>query len=800
MKVSVNWLREFVDFDLPPRELAYKLEMTGTAVESITDVRPGFTKVVTGVIDSMEPHPQADKLVVCRVDAGISQELTIVCGAENIKEGDKVPVALVGAELPGGKKISSAVLRGVESNGMLCSETELKLGEDTAGIMILDADTPVGLDLDQAIALTDTVIEFEITPNRPDCMSMMGIAREVAVITGGKVRLPEVKINESDTYVKTQAKVDIKDNDMCPRYSARVITDIKIGISPFWMRNRLLKAGIRPINNLVDITNYVLLETGQPLHAFDKNLVEDSTIIVRRAKKNEPITTLDGVERVLNESMLVIADATGPVALAGIMGGSTTEINGNTVDCLLESAYFEPTGIFQTSFTLDLRSEASARFERGVDYDGTVYAADRAAYLMQTLAGGKVLKGVIDEYPEKIEQVQIVFDPAKTSAVIGADIPAKQATAILMGLGMIVKTGPEGRLTVNVPSFRPDITREIDLVEEVVRVYGFEKIKSTMPDSKGSATVQTKEQRVIRMARDTLAAAGLHECINYSFNATSDISRLLLPEEDIRAKFVKVANPLSEAQSVMRTTLVPGLLTAARFNAGYGMENAQLFEIGRVFFDEKKGLPQEKNRVAGLLAGSWEDDAWYGQERPVDFYDLKGVVEALAARLHDADAEIVMSDDPLFHPGQRAALSVGGQKVGSFGLVHPYVIKNFGLAGDVYAFEFDAFLLAEHLRHDLKVKVPSRFPAMSRDISLLVTHETTVADITKAVYKAGGDLLAKAYPFDLYEGDQVPTGKKSLTYRLVYQAADRTLTVEETDAAHAEVLNVLQKDIKAEIR
>lgn len=800
MKVSYNWLKEFVDIPWDARELADRLEMTGTAVESVADIRPGFTGVVTGVILSVEAHPQADKLSVTKIDAGTGEELTIVCGAKNIAAGQKVPVALIGAELGGDFKITKANLRGVDSFGMLCSETELGLGEDARGIMILDQDTEIGLPLENVLGINDTVIEFEITPNRPDCMSMIGIARETAALTGGEIRLPDTAVTESAKAAASVASVKIEAPDLCPRYSARVVETLEVGQSPYYMRSRLIKAGIRPINNLVDITNYVLLETGQPLHAFDLKLLKDGAIIVRQAAAGEPMTTLDGADRSLLSSMLVIADPDGPVALAGVMGGANSEINESTSICLIESAHFDPTAIFKTSFALDLRSEASARFERGTDVGGTVFAADRAAFLMAELAGGTILSGVIDEYPGRREAKAISLDPAKARSIIGADISDIEVGEILKSLDIPATAGADGVLATVIPTFRPDISREIDLVEELARIYGFNRIPSTVPHSKASATPLTAEQRVIRAASDALIAGGLYECINYSFIDPADISKLLLDEGDERGRYLTMKNPLSENQSVMRTTLVPGLLKDARFNAGYGQPDAQLFEIGRVFIDRGNAMPEEYNKIAGVLTGGWEKDAWYGKKRDIDFYDVKGIIEMLAAKAGVSDLRFSESADSILHPGQRADVLAGGQRVGTLGRLHPTIVKNFDLEGEIYVFEIGAAALSSASETAFKVFMPSRFPAMSRDVSLLAPKRMPVAEITSAMAKAGGAILADISLFDLYQGEHVPEAMKSLAFRLTYRADDRTLTVEETDADHARVLDALIHDLNLEIR
>lgn len=800
MRVSLNWLKEFIDIPWDARELADRLEMTGTAVESIKEIAPTFTGVVTGKILSIEAHPQADKLSVTKVDAGTGEELTIVCGAKNIEIGQNVPVALIGAELAGGFKIKKAALRGIDSHGMLCSETELELGEDARGIMILDSQTEIGLPLNEVLGLNDTVIEFEITPNRPDCMSMIGIAREVAALTGGALRLPDIKISESNKSAAAVAAIKIMSPDLCPRYSARVVEGLKIGPAPYYMRSRLAKAGIRPINSLVDITNYVLLETGQPLHAFDLSLIKDAEIIVREATPGEPMSTLDGVERQLLPGMLVIADSSGPVALAGVMGGLNSEINDSTTQCLIESAHFNPTAIFRTSFALDLRSEASSRFERGTDIGGTVFAADRAAYLMAEIGGGEVLAGVLDEYPGRLDDITVTLDPDNARKLIGADISDSDIAGILNSLDITSSNGSEGVLKANIPTFRPDLSREVDLIEEVARIFGFDRIPSTVPHSKASAAPLTAEQILIRNASDALISAGLYECVNYSFIDPADVSKMLLEENDARNRYLAMKNPLSENQSVMRTTLIPGLLRAARFNAGYGRTNSQFFETGRVFFDAGSGMPEEYNKIACVLAGGWEDDAWYAKKRDIDFFDVKGIIEKLGSKTGLKDLTFGESEDAIFHPGQRAGVFANGKAAGSFGLLHPTIIKNFGLENAVYVFELDAAILSEATGEAFKVFMPSRFPSMVRDISLLAPKEMPVTEIIRKMAEAGGDILADISLFDLYEGEHVTDGKKSLAFRLTYRAGDRTLTVDVTDADHARVIGALKSDLNLEIR
>ena len=510
--------------------------------------------------------------------------------------------------------------------------------------------------------------------------------------------------------------------------------------------------------------------------------------------------SLDEVDRQLSQDMLVIADPKGTVALAGIMGGSKTEINDTTKSCLLESAYFEPKGIFKTSFDLDLRTEASIRFERGTDPEETVYAADRAAYLMQELAGGKVAKGVVDVYPRKVKPARIEVDAVRARALIGADIDERKMVSILKNLDIKADSAGGGKITVGAPSFRPDLTREIDITEEIARIYGFENVPPTVPDSKGSADELSPEQVAVKAARDILAAAGLCECVCYGFIDPADIARLILPEGDKRNSTLSLANPVTETQSVMRPTLLPGLLRTARLNAGYGTHDIQLFEIGRTFQDAGRQLPRETTRVAAVLAGSWEPDAWYGKRRAIDFYDIKGVVEVLVKGLGLVKTTLSKTDDHLYHPGQRAAVRIGDTIIGTFGLLHPFIVRNYDLTGDVFAAELDLDKAAGYITRDRRVEVPSRFPAVTRDIALLLSEEISVEEVDTVIRKGGSGLLVDAYLFDLYTGKNIPQGKKSIAYRLTYQALDRTLTVEEVDSVHAQVIETLKKEIGARIR
>ncbi|MFZ3062909.1 MAG: phenylalanine--tRNA ligase subunit beta [Actinomycetota bacterium] len=822
MRVSINWLREFVDFDWSPERLAEELEMTGTAVEGIEKISSLLKHVVCGEITKIRPHPQADNLVVCEVDVGKSERLSIVCGAKNISTGDRVPVALVSASLLGGRRIGKVVFRGVESQGMLCSEKELGLGEDASGILILDTKAPIGKDINDIFELDDTVVDFEITPNRADCMSMLGIAREVAAITKGRVRFPKGEVAEVETETSSKASVEIKDTKLCPRYSARVIKDLSVGSSPIWLQQRLIKAGVRPINNLVDITNYIMMETGQPLHAFDYKRLGEGKIIVRRATEGEGLTTLDGVERRLTEEMLVIADPTGPVALAGVMGGAATEIGDVTTEVLLESAYFSPRIIYHASHKLDLRSESSSRFERGIDPNGTVSAANRAARLMAELAGGKVLKGVIDVYPDPIKPWTISLRPQRVNQTLGIEMKAQDMIGILERLELRTQTAKQSQkkaslrtpnaaqtgrrppelstIEVTVPTVRPDVEREIDLIEEVARIYGYNRIASTLPESSGKHGGLTFEQQISGLIRQTLVSAGLQEVINYTFISPQDLEKVRLPASSPLRQAVRIKNPLSEDQSILRTTLIPGLLRTISFNAGYGIEGVQIFEIGRVFHPREGEFPDEKTMVASAITGPWQPKQWYEKAWDVEFFDLKGIVEVLLSELEIRNWELKKSDFSMFHPGRSAGIIIDGESVGLMGEIHPRVIEAHGLSKGVMAFELEEEKLVKHATLERMAVTPSRYPAISLDIAFTVDSKITAEEVEEIIRKSGGPLLQSVHLFDVYQGEPIPSGYKSFAYRLVYQSPDRTLREEEAAGNKKRVIKSLEEELGAVIR
>jgi len=801
MLVPISWLKEYIDFELSPDELAEQLNLTGTAVESIKTLGEGLENVRVGQLLEVKPHPDADKLSVTTVYIGRPETLQVVCGAKNIKPGDKVPVALIGAHLPNGVEIRAAKLRGVTSQGMLCSQAELKLGNDTGGIYILPEDVEVGELFAKAMGLDDTILELEITPNRPDCLSMVGVAREVGMITGGKLRKPAVSVSESPEKAEDVASVEILDPDLCPRYVARIIKGVKIGPSPGWMQQRLQKAGMRPINNIVDITNYVMLELAQPLHAFDFDTLKGRKIIVRRAKNGEHITTLDGVIRELDESMLVIADAERAVALAGVMGGADTEVSDETVDVLLESAYFEPKSIMRTSRNLGLLSESSARFEKGIDPNGSAFAADRAAQLMAEIAGGSVMQGAIDVYPNIIEPKKLPLRMERVNAILGTRLSVEEIISILSRIELSASP-VEGTtdMWVIAPTFRPDLEREIDLIEEVARIYGYNNIESTLPESSGKQGGLSLRQKIAESIKNRLVASGLSEIITYSFIDPRDVDKLQVPEGDPFRWFVKLMNPLSEELSVLRTTLLVNLLRVLKYNVNREQYDVQVFEVGHVFWHEKgKELPEEETMLGIALTGAWQADQWYEKARGVDFFDLKGAIEAVMDELGVTDWSVRQFAHPALHPGRSAELLIGDDSIGFFGELHPDAQAAIDMPRAFVA-ELNFNKLIDKAKIVKTFAEIAKYPAISLDIAVLVDADVMHDRLLEIIEAEGRPILEQVRLFDLYTGKGIPEGKKSMAYSMVFRAPDRTLTDEEALDARERIVDRLNKELGAEIR
>lgn len=797
MNVTLNWLKNYIDFEFSPTELADRLTMLGIEVESVKHMGADLEGVVVGSVTSMRPHPNADKLVLCQVDTGGPEELQIVCGAPNVREGMLSPVATIGATLPVGLTIKRAKLRGETSEGMLCSEKELGLSDAAAGLMELPTDIPLGTPLSEALGLDDVVFELEITPNRPDCLSLIGIAREIRSETGNPLKPPTLDLTESDINAQELTSVTIDAPDLCPRYAARVIQGVKVAESPAWLQQRLASVGIGVINNIVDVTNFVLMEYGQPLHAFDYHKLTENRIVVRRAREGEHITTLDEVERELTPDMLVIADAEQPVALAGIMGGYDSEITEATCDVLLESAYFNPSSVRATAKALGISTEVSYRFERGADPGVVLAALDRAAQLIAELAGGTICEGVVDIYPGQQPLTEIQLRPERVNFVLGTTLEASEMVQILDRLGFNVDaTGDIYHVTV--PTFRADIAREIDLIEEIARVHGYDNIPTTLPKGDIPVPAQDPKTEIRKRIKHFLLAAGMMEAVNYSFCDPNCFDKIRLNPDDPLRNTLRLQNPLSPEMSVLRTTLTPGLLANAQHNRNHQIDTIALFEIGGVFVHD--GEEKEPERVAGVLAGQIGEGVYSDPYRPPDFFDIKGLVEEMLEVCGVVDWTLQKTDTPTFHPGRNAEVLLGDKRIGVFGEVHPEVLENYDLPYKAYLFEFDLECLTDVAIFAKRFEPISVYPKVARDLAIVVDKEILSDMPTALIYTTGGDSVDSVRLFDVYEGEQVPKGKKSLAYTITYHSATETLTDKAVNALHDEVVKGLNRELGAELR
>ncbi|MHB1043774.1 MAG: phenylalanine--tRNA ligase subunit beta [Eubacteriales bacterium] len=804
MRVSYQWLKEYVNLTVSPRELADRLTLAGIAVENVIETGKAFNGVVTGRIESIGRHPNADKLFVTSVSTG-REKYQILTAATNVREGDVIPVALEGAVLASGLVIKKAKLRGIESRGMMCSGQELGIDPKTMppdqahGIMILPPATPLGRDAKEVLGLDDYILELDLTPNRGDCLSMIGVAREVAALLGEEFRLPAPAFPELGESITGQAAVEIVEPELCRRYAARLFKNVHAGRSPLWMQNRLRAAGVRPISNIVDVTNYVMLEMGQPLHAFDYDTLKEGRIIVRRAREGERILSLDGVERALKTEMLVITDPGGPVAVAGVMGGLDTEVTEKTTAVLLESAFFNPVSIRRTAKALGMRSESSLRFEKGIDIGGCVRAADRAAQLIREMGDGDVVSGVIDNYPNPAETRTVILRPARVSHILGLDIPAGEASRILQSLQFKVQEAGAD-LLVTVPSHRVDVSLEVDLVEELARVHGYGRFPATLPCGPTTHGAKTEWQSFTASLRDAMAEAGLSEVITYSFTSPRVFDLLGMPPDSPLRELVKVQNPLSEEQSVMRTLILPGLLEVLSRNFNRQVQDAAVYETGRVFYPQGPGRQPDERPVCAAAAMGKSPAAWNGPAVQFDFYFLKGVLEAVFERLEAKGITFAPHEHPGFHPGRTAAVQAGGRLIGVVGEMHPDVMERMDLPGRIVAFEIDLTeLFAVSGKRSPYRQLP-KFPGVDRDLAVVVRQDVTAEDVREAIGRVGRDILRSVCLFDVYTGEQVPSGQKSLAFALKFQAEDRTLTDAEVNDCVEAAAAELKSRFGAELR
>jgi phenylalanyl-tRNA synthetase beta chain len=756
--------------------------------------------VVVALVQEKAQHPNADKLSVCKVNNG-SEILDIVCGAQNFKTGDKVALAQLGTVLPGYFKIKRSKIRGEESCGMLCSEKELGIADESAGIMILPDNLQVGVPVFDALGIKDVIFEIGLTPNRSDCLSVIGIAREVAAKLRKKITLPLFSVVEDSRKSEEFTSVVINDADLCPRYAARYIKGCTIAPSPVWLVDRLKAVGMRSINNVVDVTNYVLMEYGHPLHAFDHEQLVEGRIVVRRAAEGELFTTLDGQERILTSDDLTIRDGGRAVALAGIMGGQNSEISDSTTNILLESAWFNPSAIRRTSKRLGIHSESSHRFERGADIDAVPLALDRAASMICELAGGTIAAGMIDVYPTPLSKRVITLRNERVEELLGIPISPAAATEILESLECSVESGSEA-LTVTVPSYRVDLEREIDLIEELARMYGYDEIPVTMPVARVFSDRPQLNQRLERKMRDLLVSYGFNEVVNFSFSPMNVPEKMLLAADDHRSTHVKLLNPLIDEHSVMRTTLLPGLLETSARNASFRVFNQRIFELRRVYLvrpDQES--PCEPLVLGGLVSGLRHPEGWNQGKVDVDFFDAKGIVENILDELKAPSVKFESIDiEPFYHPGKACTVTSAGVRIGSIGEIHPTVQENYSIEKQVYYFELDVESLLPLVLENLPITPPSRYPDAARDIAMLLPDEVSAIAIQDCINTLKIKEIEDVSLFDLYKGEHIPEGQKSIAIRVRYRRPDRTLTDEEVVALHQRVVNALVKNIGASIR
>ncbi len=807
MRISLAWLAEYVDLGgVSPEELAKRLTAVGLEVEAIERTGGGLEGVVAARIVGAEPHPNAEKLSVTRVETGKGEPLQIVCGAKNWTIGDVVPLATIGATLPGGHKIERAKLRGVESFGMLCSARELGLAEDASGLLLLDRKAAPGTPIAKALALEDVLFEVNVTPNRPDCLSHVGIAREVAAILGKKVKLPAPELPEKGRAAKEAVKVRIEDRERCARYAARVIEGVKIGPSPLWLARRLESCGVRSISNVVDATNFVLLELGHPLHAFDLDRVAGHEIVVRTARPGEKLTTLDGKERQLSTEDLLIADRDRGSALAGVMGGGDSEISAGTTRVLLESAWFQPGGIRRTSRRHGLKSEASYRFERGADPGMVIPAVDRCAALIAELAGGTVLKGIVDAHPRKVRAPAVRLRWHRPAEVLGMDVAKADARRILSRLGFAEKKVEKDAALFQVPSWRADVSIEEDLVEEIVRTKGYDAIPETLPGAGVDTPAEPAEAQAIARAREALEAAGFSEAVNFSFVAEKELEpfehHVVTGDGSGRALGIGLKNPISADMSVMRTSLVPSLLRNVAYNRRQRVEDVRLYEIASIYHphpDPKDRPTAESIEIAGVLAGRRSPPGWATGSDPVDFHDVKAAVAEILASL-GVEARWQAGAEPWMHPRHSAIVrgAVGDDVLGVVGELHPRAAAAFDLPRGVLAFRLSLDALTARMHLVPQHRALPRFPAVLRDLAVVLDDAVTAASVEAAVREE--PLVEAVRLFDVYKGAPLPEGKKNLAFAISYRAPDRTLTDAEADAAHGRIVQRLGAKLGAELR
>ncbi|MEA1963909.1 MAG: phenylalanine--tRNA ligase subunit beta [Candidatus Aerophobetes bacterium] len=780
MRVSYKYLKQMVDFSFSPEELAEHLTNLGLEVREIQPIGK-LEKIVVGEITSIRNHPHTDKLKVVEVNIG-EDKLSLVCGAPNIKEGLFVPVALEGAILKNGVKLRKTEIRGVTSPAMLCSEEELGLGEDRSGIMILPSSLPLGENLSRALDIEDIIFDLEITPDRADCLSMIGVAREISALAGAKLSSPFYKLDERKEKKSKAIEIEIEAPDLCPYYTTQLIRNVSIGPSPLWLQQSVLASGAKSINNVVDITNYVLWEMGQPLHAFDYHLIASQKIVVRRAKRDEVLISLDGLERQLDESMLLIADSDKAIALGGIIGGENTQVQNYTRDILLEAAYFNPLSIRQTSRKIGLSTEASYRFERGVDPLGVKKASNRAAFLIQKLAGGEIEGDIIEKGEPPKEKKKIFFRPRQARHILGSPVPSSTMNRILRRLQFGIEKGKKG-WEVAVPSFRQDVNREIDLIEEIGRFYGYDKIEATLPSLSTGEPRESFDEQTRKKVREILQGLGFYEVVGAALSEEDIFNKTNLS----LAEGIRVRNPLSKQQEILMNHLFPHLLTIASYNINQGIKRIRIFELANVF---KNGSSlKEGTFLSGLIL-----------EEDFDFLCLKGIGETLLEGLHIDKVQFVRCDCPYLSSKERLAIKKKGKSLGVLGKLPRKVNDNFELPLPSYIFEFDFYNLLSFCTQKRRISPPPKFPSIQRDLSILVKGEIPAEKIRESIIDAGGKWMEEVKLFDVYRGKSIPSGYKSLAYSLTFRHPKKTLKDKEVDKIQQNIINLLERRLGAHLR
>lgn len=790
MKVTYNWLKSYTHFEQTPEELVNTLTMIGLEVESLQSINWDFDGIVVGKVVKKSAHENADRLWICEVDVG-SKNLNIVCGAPNVEVGQKVPVAIEGTKLPNGTIIKQAKIRGIESQGMICSEAELGISSRSDGIMVLDENVEFGQKLRDTLKDGDSVIDIDVTPNRPDCLGVIGIARDIAAFSGTELNKPELNLKETEQPISELIKINILDPEKCPRYTARFIGNVEIKPSPWWLARKLEAVGIRSINNIVDVTNYVMMETGQPLHAFDYDLLRGREINVKTAAEGEKFTTLDDVQHNLNSECLMICDGEGAVAVGGVMGGLNSEVSDSTKNILLEAAYFDPVNIRRTSRYLGSSTEASRRFERGLDPNGTLYALDRAAQLIAELSCGRIAKGSLDVYPRQIRPKTLKLRSKRVELLLGVPVPESEIKSILERLGF--KVSGERDFEIEVPTFRPDVTREADLIEEVARLYGYDNIPADTTAVIEQSTPKNHDEQVTKNITSTLISFGFSEAVTYNL-----INKKYADLFSSNGGTAQVINPISEDLSTLRPSLIPGLLKTVQWNINRRNANLRFFEIGTVFQRTGKKI-EEKTRLTGVLTGATGEDSWNIKGKFFDIFDLKGYVRELLDRnqVRNWTFEAFQSE---FTNRKTLAVKKEGDLLGFLGEVNSQILNEFEIEQPVFVFDFDFDQLREQPESEQTFSPIPKFPPVNRDIAVVVGEKVNAENLLGEIKSIGGEYLQDAKVFDVFTGDAIGKGQKSLAFNLTFYSLERTLTEGEIESQLTKILDVLSAKYSAKLR